>query len=106
MLLAASELPVAPELVDLFVARQNGSGARTAFALAREARRAGLHSQLELAGRSLKTQLRHADRIHARFVAIVAGEAEASLRDMESGEQRELSPTEIIPTILRSSRLS
>ena len=43
----------------------------TAFELAREARRAGLSAQLELAGRSLKGQLKHADRIGARYVAIV-----------------------------------
>lgn len=108
MLLAASELPVAPELVDLFVAGQNGdrAGARTAFELAHDARRAGLAAQLELAGRSRKGQLRHADRIGARYVAIVADASHASLRDMESGDERDLHPTDVIPVILRSSRLS
>ena len=46
-------------------------GASAAFELANEARRAGLSAQLELAGRSLKGQLKHADRIGARYVAIV-----------------------------------
>ena len=80
MLLAAAELPVRPELVDLFVARENArengdsaGGARTAFELAHDARRAGLAAQLELAGRSLKGQLRHAGRMGARYVAIVDG---------------------------------
>jgi len=108
MLLAASELPVRPELVDLFVARANGdrAGARTAFELAQDARRAGLAAQLELAGRSLKGQLKHADRIGARYVAIVEDAEHASLKDMESGDQRELEPTDVIPVILRGSRLS
>jgi histidyl-tRNA synthetase len=105
MLLAAGELPILPELVDLFVALPNSDGERVAFALARDARRAGLRAQLELAGRSLRTQLKQADRIGARYVAIV-GEGATSLKNMESGEQRELSPNDVIPTILRGSRLS
>jgi histidyl-tRNA synthetase len=108
MLLAAAEMPVRPELVDLFVARadRDGAGARIAFELAHDARRAGLAAQLELAGRSLKGQLKHADRIGARYVAIVADAEHASLKDMESGDQRELQPNDVIPVILRGSRLS
>jgi histidyl-tRNA synthetase len=105
MLLAATELRVAPDLVDLFVALAQPDVARTGFDLAADARRAGLRAQLELAGRSLKGQLKHADRIGARYVAIV-GNGETSLRDMQAGEQRELSPSEVIPTILRGSRLA
>jgi histidyl-tRNA synthetase len=104
MLLAAGELPVQGDLVDLFIALPAADGVRGAFRLAREARRAGLQTQLELAGRSLRGQLRHADRIGARYVAIV-GEAGTSLRNMESGEQREMAPHDVIPTILRGSRL-
>ena len=108
MLLAAGEVPVAPELVDLFVALV-GSGdgvARTAFELAHEARRAGLRAQMELAGRSLKGQLKHADRIRARYVAIIEEMTQASLKNMESGEQIELEPAAVIPAILRGSRLA
>jgi histidyl-tRNA synthetase len=105
MLLAAGELPVPRDLVDLFVALADPQAGRAAFALTREARRAGLQAQLELAGRALRTQLRHADRIGARYVAIVGG-AETSLKEMESGEQRELAAADVIPTILRGSRLS
>jgi histidyl-tRNA synthetase len=107
MLLAAGERPMATELVDLFVAIADPEGSRPAFALTRGARGAGLAAQLELAGRSLKGQLKHADRIGARYVAIVNDSAgTTSLKNMESGEQRDLGPSEVIPTILRSSRLS
>ncbi|MGZ4324433.1 MAG: histidine--tRNA ligase [Solirubrobacteraceae bacterium] len=104
-LLSAGELPVQAIVVDLFVSLAGADLGRTAFSLAREARRAGLNAQLELAGRSLRGQLRHADRIGARYVAIV-GEEGTSLKNMESGEQLELSPNEVIPAILRGSRLS
>jgi histidyl-tRNA synthetase len=105
ILLSAGELPVKASVVDLFVALAGADLGRTGFSLARDARRAGLNAQLELAGRSLRGQLKHADRIRARYVAIV-GEEGTSLKNMETGEQLELSPNEVIPTILRGSRLS
>jgi histidyl-tRNA synthetase len=106
MLLSAGKLPVSPPLIDLYVATAEDDAAGTAFQLARDARRAGLAAQLELAGRSLKRQLAHADRIKARYVAIVGDQEMASLKEMDSGDQRELSATDVIPTILRGSRLS
>jgi histidyl-tRNA synthetase len=108
MLLAAGDQPIAPELVDLYVAvspAEDGAIHRTAFELAHEARRAGLRAQMELAGRSLKGQLKHADRIHARYVAIIEDMSQASLKNMESGEQIELTPAAVIPAILRGTRL-
>ncbi len=105
ILLAAPEQPIAPEPVDLFVAVAAPGAGRAAFALTQEARRAGLSAQLELAGRSLKGQLRQADRIGARYVAIIGDEPLISLKDMESGEQSELERAALVPTILRGSRL-
>jgi histidyl-tRNA synthetase len=105
ILMAAGEQPIAPAAVDLFVALAVGDRGRLAFALANEARQAGLRAQMELAGRSLKGQLKHADRIGARYLAIVGDEPTVSLRDMEAGEQREIAPPTVIPTILRGSRL-
>jgi len=104
ILLAGSAQPTAAQIVDVFVARGGGEGG-LAFRIAREARAAGLAAQLELAGRSLKGQLKQADRIGARYVAIVGGPDAVSLKEMESGEQRELSPDEVIPAILRGTRL-
>jgi histidyl-tRNA synthetase len=107
ILLAGGEQPVAPEPVDLFVAlaRRDYASATVAFELAREARRAGLAAQLDLAGRSLKGQLKHADRLGARYVAIVQESGEASLKEMASGDQRELDAKSVIPAILRGTRL-
>ncbi len=104
MLLAGGEQPVQSELVDLFIALPGHDGVRAAFRLAREARQAGLRAQLELAGRSMRGQLRHADRIGARYVAII-GEQGTSLKNMESGDQRDMPPHDVIPTILRGHRL-
>jgi histidyl-tRNA synthetase len=106
MLLAAGDLPAPADLVDLFVALANPDGNRTAFELAREARRAGLQAQLELAGRSLKGQLKHADRIHARWVAIIGENGVVTLKDMESGDQHDAPVQNVIPTILRGGAKS
>ena len=90
MLLAARELARPAELVDLFVALRRARRSRAPrSSWPATARRAGLQAQLELAGRSLKGQLKHADRIGARYVAIVGENGVATLKDMESGEQRD-----------------
>jgi histidyl-tRNA synthetase len=106
ILLAATDVPTAPLEVDLFVALAGDEGRRAAFDLANEARRAGLSAQMELAGRSLKGQLKQADRIGARYVAIIATDMHASLKNMESGDQSEMEPSSVIPAILRGSRLA
>jgi histidyl-tRNA synthetase len=106
MLMSAGELPIPAELVDLFVARAVPDAGPTALALSVEARRAGLSAQVELGSRSLKGQLKHADRIDARYVAIIGDPVTVSLKNMESGEQVELEPAAVIPAILRGSRLT
>ncbi len=110
ILLAAGEVPIAPPSVDLYVVVAGGhdgleDAARAAFAVAHEARHAGLAAHMELAGRSLKGQLKAADRIGARYVAIIGDDVGASLKNLESGEQVELERTSVIPTILRGHRL-
>ena len=49
----------------------------------------GHAARLELGGRSLKGQLKQADRAGARYVAILGDEG-TSLKDMETGEQRDV----------------
>jgi histidyl-tRNA synthetase len=105
IMLASEQHALAPELVDLFVALPGREGVQSAFELTNQARRAGLQAQLELAGRSLRGQLRQADRLGARYVAIVGENGHASLKNMQSGEQIETELQNVIPTILRSSRL-
>ena len=72
----------------------------SAFRLAADARRAGHAAQLELAGRSLKGQLKQADRAEARYVAILGDEGTA-LKDMESGEQRTVETDTVMHHIRR-----
>lgn len=72
----------------------------------RKLRALGFRTRMELSGKSMKAQMKGAGRHGARFV-VLQGEAEVNagtvqLRDMESGEQREL-PTEDLTGALKSA---
>jgi histidyl-tRNA synthetase len=92
--------PASP--VDLYVALATDDPAqsRAGFRLANEARRAGLAAQVEVAGRSLKGQLKHANRLGARHVAVLGADG-ASVKDMESGEERTMPLDEVIASVRR-----
>jgi histidyl-tRNA synthetase len=104
MLLASTGVPAAPPPVDLYVAFDGPATRTAAFQIAAEARRARLNAQMELAGRSRKGQLKQADRIGARYVALVSCEGTA-LKDMQAGEQRDVTAGEVVARILRGRGL-
>ncbi|HEY6144958.1 MAG TPA: histidine--tRNA ligase [Solirubrobacterales bacterium] len=87
ILLALDEELPAPGR-DAFVAIADPSQRERAMALAVELRHAGLAVEVDLAGRSLKGQFKHADRIGARRVLILEADGSAQLREMKTGEQR------------------
>jgi len=95
ILLSSPRPPVAQPPLDLYVAYVSAEHRLAAFRLAADARRAGYSARLELGGRSLKGQLKQADRAGARFVAIL-GEEGTSLKDMESGEQKTVEPDTVM----------
>jgi histidyl-tRNA synthetase len=101
MLLASGRLPAGAVPVDLYVAFDAPTQRADAFRIVDEARRARLNAQIELAGRSRKGQLKHADRIGARYVALVGDEATV-LKDMQAGEQRELPASDVVARVLRT----
>ena len=88
ILLASPEAPDAEERV--FIALAKPDTAQTALALARRLRDEGIRVELEQAGRSLKGQLKQADRIGARTTVILGDTID--VKDMDSGEQRQARP--------------
>jgi histidyl-tRNA synthetase len=98
---AQDSLPGAPGVVELFLALEDHGRREDAFATLVDARRAGLHAQMEQGGRSLKGQLKHADRIGARQVVIFSSE-EVLLKDLETGEQDAVTLDAIVPRALRA----
>jgi histidyl-tRNA synthetase len=78
-----------PERDGVFVVA--GDEAREgALALVTELRRSGIRADLDLAGRAIKGQMKQADRFGARYALILGGGSKATLRDMSSGEEREI----------------
>jgi histidyl-tRNA synthetase len=88
--------------VDVFIVAED-SQRRRALLLASELRRAGLSAELDLGGRALRGQMRHADRLGARQ-AVILGDDGAQLRDMESGEQAPVELGEVVERLARTSR--
>jgi histidyl-tRNA synthetase len=95
-ILLALDEEVAGEGRDAFIAVADPGQRQRAMALAAELRHAGISTELDLAGRSLKSQLKHANRIDARRVLILEADGTAQLRDMDSGEQRPADPGNLV----------
>jgi len=85
-MLLASDRPGDEGPVDVFVALADGGASRNGFFMVQRLRQAALRAELEQAGRGMKGQLRHANRIGARVVLIIGDGIE--VKDMETGEQR------------------
>jgi histidyl-tRNA synthetase len=110
ILLAGSQPVAGAAVVDLYVGldfegedRMLSSIRRLAFGVLSDARAAGLAAQMEMAGRSLKGQLSHANRVGARYVALV-GERGTLLKDMQDGTQERLDSDRVVHAVLRGLR--
>jgi histidyl-tRNA synthetase len=86
---------------DVFVAAADGQRER-ALALVTELRHAGLRAELDLADRSLKGQMRQADRLGVNHAVILDPAGGAQIRDMSSGEQREIELARVVEELARS----
>jgi histidyl-tRNA synthetase len=87
ILIALDEEPEPPSR-DVFVAVADDGPKELAMTIVSELRRSGRSAEADLAGRSLKGQIRQADRVGARHALILEADGSAQLRDMQSGEQR------------------
>ncbi len=85
VLLAAEDEAPARQ-AGVFLAFGSGKATAAAFNVARELRGEGFRVEMEQAGRSMKGQLRQADRVGAGAVVIFDDAIE--VKDMNSGEQR------------------
>ncbi len=97
-ILLALDAPEPEPERDVFVAVGAPEERRRAMALVADLRRAGLSAELDLAGRSMKGQLKQANRIGARHTVILEA-GSAQLRDMETGEQRAVEPGSVVSEI-------
>jgi histidyl-tRNA synthetase len=83
----------------VFIAYAVPDAARTGFRLARDLRQAGHRVESEQAGRSLKGQLKQADRVGA-FATVILGDS-IEVKDMETGDQREAESVDQVIDMVR-----
>ncbi len=97
LVLEEREGALEPERLDLFLASIGEEGRRAVFELAEKLRRAGRSVEFDHRDRGLRKQLALANQLGARYLLVV-GEDEvratrASLKEMDSGEEREVELT-------------
>jgi histidyl-tRNA synthetase len=97
IILASDRQPAAAAPIDLYVAFE--AARADAFETLTAARGAGLVAQMELAGRSLKGQLKQAERLGARFFAVVEGEA-VLLRDLRAGTEETVERASLVERLV------
>lgn len=103
VLLALEKQELLPEMIktaDAFVVALGESASGPAFKLLTRLRQAGLKANMDYAGRSMKAQMKQANKAKARF-ALIIGEDEVKescvmLKDMEKSEQQKVSFDTII----------
>jgi len=92
MQLRALEAPLPEEEpCALYIANMGAPALEEAAKLACELRAAGLSAQFDVAGRSLKAQMKYADKLGARFTMVLGDEElqtrKAKLKDMKTGAE-------------------
>lgn len=88
------EIPAAPTC-DIYIAGLGEKAQLKSFELVKTVRSSSLSAECDIVGRSLKAQMKYADKIGAKF-SIVLGDSEiesgkSQLKNMETGEKAEIS---------------
>lgn len=98
-ILLALDEEIEQPVPDLFLALADGSQRERGIALVAELRHHGLAVEMDLAGRSMKGQLKQADRSGAGFTLILENGGAASLRNMRTGDQESVDSSSVVDLI-------
>ena len=86
-------LPEQPGITDVYVANLGADMAVPAFTFTQALREKGVKADCDVCGRSLKAQFKFADKVNARYVAIMGGDEYArgtvKIRNMQTREEVE-----------------
>lgn len=92
------ELP-SPDSCDIYIAPMGENASLKAMALTADLRAAGVGAQTDVAGRSLKAQMKFADKIDAKYTMVLGDDeiaaGSAKLKDMTSGESFDMKLDEL-----------
>lgn len=93
-----------PKGFDLFLATLGKEADKKAFEIIYQLRKLGIKVEKDSMDRSLKAQLKYANKLHAKYVVILGQEElkqnGAILKNMNTGEQKDISLTTINQTLL------
>ncbi len=96
-------LPEKENSVDAFVVALGEAVQLEGFKLLNKLRNAGISALMDFAGRSMKAQMKQANKKNARFVLILGDDevrdSVVTLKDMSNSEQRKIAIDEVINTI-------
>lgn len=104
---ALKKIPPMSQQTDLYIAAIGPDAIAPVFSLAQQMRRKGIICEIDYLNRSLKAQLRDANRLNTRFVAMIGDEELKSnavlLKDMTKGEQQSLSIDQLADFVSHAS---
>lgn len=87
------EIPLPPSC-DIYIAGLGEEAQKRAFTLVKEVRETSLIAECDIVGRSLRAQMKYADKIGAKFSMVIGeneiNENKAILKNMETGEKTEV----------------
>ncbi|MGD0022292.1 MAG: histidine--tRNA ligase [Smithellaceae bacterium] len=90
---------------DLFIAALGESAQKMAFRLTNELRQAGISTEMDYSGKSLKSQMKRADKLNSSFTLIVGDkemeEKRVELRNMDTKNQQVLPMNNLQDTIIK-----
>jgi len=93
---------------DLFVAALGERSRKAAFDWSCDLRREGVRTEMDLSDRSLKSLMKRADRLGAAYVLIVGDreldDGKAVLRNMATKEQRRIPVSDLVGSVLHTTK--
>ncbi|HIZ20963.1 MAG TPA: histidine--tRNA ligase [Firmicutes bacterium] len=99
----------APPRCEVYLASMGEKAARRCFAIATRLRDGGVSVECDTVGRSLKAQMKYADKIGARYTIVVGDNelesGQAKLKDMDTGETSDVALDDSLYTTLYTRSL-
>ncbi len=99
----------APPRCEVYLASMGEKAARRCFAIATRLRDGGVSVECDTVGRSLKAQMKYADKIGARYTIVVGDNelesGQAKLKDMDTGETSDVALDDSLYTTLYTKSL-
>ena len=93
------EIPTAP-VPTVYIAGMDADCRKKAFALAAELRMSGVNAEVDLMERSVKAQFKYADKLGAKYVAVIGGnelaEGKANVKCMANGESESVAFADMV----------